>query len=69
MSNPSHPSGIDSLSAYIVSVFAENSFPNLLSIGSNIFTPFSSAFFINSFAKSNLSSSQIEFPILYLNAL
>ena len=69
MSRPSQPSGIESLSTIIVSVFAENSFPNLLSTGNNIFTFLALAFSINSFAKSILSSSQIEFPTEYPSAL
>ena len=65
MSKPCHPSGISLESTVFISVSFENSFPQTVSTGNNNFTPFSSAFFIVSFAKSILSNSQIESPTLY----
>ena len=65
ISSPCHPSGICFESTVTVSVSFVNSFPHTVSIGSNNFTPFIFAFSIVSFAISNRSNSQIEFPTSY----
>ena len=69
ISNPSQSAGISFDGTTFLSASFENSVATILSIGNKSFTPLASAFASNSFAKSTLSSSQIDLPTSYPLAL
>jgi len=64
ISIPLQPSGIASEGTYLDSASGANLSAMIEPTGNNKLTPFSSAFSMMDFARSSLSSSQIELPML-----